>query len=57
MYLEEEKKLNEKKEALFKTKDIKKWKFTGPEIELIGREKALLADKKKAYPFILSEET
>lgn len=57
MYLEEEKKLNEKKEALFKTKDIKKWKFTGPEIELIGREKALLADKKKAFPFILSEET
>ncbi len=47
----------EKKEALFKTKNIKKWKFTGNEMELIGREKTLLANKKLAFPFILSDET
>ena len=47
----------EKKEALWKTKNTKKWKFMGDEIELIGREKDLIKDKKLAFPFILTEET
>jgi len=55
--LENEKILYEKKEALFKTKNIKKWKFTGNEMELIGREKTLLTNKKLAFPFICSDET
>ena len=56
-YMENERILEVKKEALFKTKNIKKWKFTGNEMELIGREKTLLANKKLAFPFILSDET
>lgn len=57
LYMENERVLNEKKETLFKTKNIKKWKFVGNEMELIGREKALLANKKLAFPFIMTEET
>ena len=38
LYKENELALYEKKEALFKTKNIKKWKFVGNEMELIGRE-------------------
>lgn len=55
--MKEEKLLMEKKDKLFKTQNIKKWQYTGNEIELLGRKEALLADKKKAFPFILSEET
>lgn len=36
---------------------MKKWKFTGDPIELIGREKDLIKDKKMAYAFIMSEES
>ena len=56
-FKEEEKALNEKKEQLWKTKNVNKWKFTGDKIELIGREKELLRDKNIAFAYILTEDT
>lgn len=56
-YAEQEKQLNDRKEALFKTKDIKKWEFDGDMIELIGRKDVLLKEPKKAFAFILSKES
>lgn len=56
-YAADESKLNDRKEALFKSKDISKWEFSGDMIELVGRKHDLLADRKKAYAFILSDES
>jgi adenine-specific DNA methylase len=56
-FKEEEKALNEKKEQLWKTKNVNKWKFTGDKIELIGREKELLRDKNIAFAYILTEDS
>lgn len=56
-FLLEEKVLNEKKESLFRSKDIGKWQFEGDMIELIGRKHDLIEDRKKAFPFIMSKET
>jgi len=56
-YQAEKSKLDDRKETLFKSKDIKKWEFSGDMIELVGRKHDLLADRKKAYPFILSNDS
>jgi hypothetical protein len=50
-------KLNDRKEELFKTKDISKWEFKGDMIELVGRKHDLLQDRKLAYAFILTDES
>ena len=56
-YLQQESKLNDRKEALFKSKDISKWEYSGLMMELVGRKHDLLENRKLAYPFILSKET
>ena len=55
-YLKQEQELNYKKDALFK-KDIKEWLYDGSMIELIGRKHDLKADKKLAFPFMMTRET
>ena len=55
--MEKKKILIEKKEALFKSKDIMKWSYSGDVIELIGRKHDLITNKTLAFPFILSDET
>jgi hypothetical protein len=38
-------------------KDLTTWEYSGPMIELIGRQHDLLADRNLAFPFMLSKET
>ena len=48
----------ERKERLFKTRDCTKWGYTqGPQDELLRRQEELIANKDKAFKFMLSEDT
>lgn len=56
-YLRKERALYEKKDKIFKLRDISKWGFSGSMEELEGRADELLKNKEKAFKFMLSEET
>jgi hypothetical protein len=56
-YLRKERALYEKKDKIFKLRDISKWGFSGSMEELEGRADELLKNKEKAFKFMLTEET
>jgi len=55
--LKKERSLYDKKDKLFKQREVSKWSFTGSKEELEGRADELLKHKEKAFKFMLSEET
>lgn len=57
-FVKKEKNLFDRKEALFKKKDCTKWVFTqGSMDELMRRQEELISNKKKAFKFMLSDDT
>ena len=57
-FIKKEKALYDRKERLFKTRDCTKWGYTqGPQDELLRRQEELIANKDKAFKFMLSEDT
>jgi len=56
-FIKKERTLIEKKERLFKSQDISRWIFEGPQDELIRRKDELLNDKEKAFRYMLTKES
>lgn len=47
----------DKKERLFRAKDMSKWGYSGSTEELIRRQEELFSNKEKAFKFMLTEES
>lgn len=56
-YIKCERNLIDKKEKLFKSKDVYKWGGFADNLELLKLKDELLKDKDKAFNFILPKET
>lgn len=56
-FMKKDRNIIERKEKLFKSQDISRWSFDGAQDELIRRQKEVLADKDKAFKFMLTEES
>ena len=56
-FIKKERSLIERKEKLFKQQDISRWAFDGAQDELIRRQQEVLADKEKAFRFMLSKDS
>ena len=42
---------------LFKTQDVSRWGFEGPQDDLIRRKDELLGSKEKAFRYMLTRES
>ncbi len=57
-YLKCKKMLEDRKEQLFKSQDLKSWGYTyGPMDDLAMHSNKIFTDRKTAYKFMLSTET
>ena len=56
-FMKKERHLIERKEKLFKSQDISRWGFEGPQDDLIRRKDELLHDKEKSFRFMLTRES
>ena len=56
-FVKTERSLMDRKEKLFKNKDLGQWLSHTPLIELKPRSEELLADKGKAFQFMMSDES
>ena len=56
-FIKKERHLIERKERLFKSQDISRWGFEGPQDDLIRRKDELLQDKEKAFRYMLTKES
>jgi hypothetical protein len=52
-FIKQEKSLNEKKEKLFKNKDLKKWGYLGDVNDIVKVHEKLLTNKEAAFTFML----
>ena len=52
-YQKNSKSINDKKEKLFKNKDISKWGYLGPSLDIERNLNNLLANKKAAFTYML----
>jgi len=56
-YIKQERNLMEKKEKLYKSKDVYKWGGFKDNIELLKLKDDLLKDKERAFLYMLPRET
>ena len=57
-YIKKERHLFDRKEKLFRGKDVSRWGFTqGKQEELVSRSEELFNNKNKAFKYMLSDDT
>lgn len=57
-YLKKERHLFDRKEKLFRGRDVSRWGFTqGKQEELVSRSEELFNNKNKAFKYMLTEDT
>ena len=56
-FIKKESSLIDRKMRLFKTQDVSRWGFEGPQDDLIRRKDELLGSKEKAFRYMLTRES